>query len=214
MPSSQLLFLVLLALIAAVGTVIALAVLRHAPRSRAADLLGRGDFRAALAAGGGERGAGRLPAATAARHLFELDRAERLLAELAAEDPDDGEVLLERGLVAAYAGRHDEAEGHLVRAAAARADLTESITLHRAWLALRRGRHGAARQLFEEIEASLEAKLRDELGGDPLFAEWFLQAAHLWRAAGDHERAAWAWRQGRAAAPESRLDEGLGSGGP
>ena len=92
----------------------------------------------------------------------------------------------------------------------ARADLAESITLHRAWLELRRGRERDARRRFEEIEASLESKLRADLVGDPLFAEWYLQAALLWRAAGDEERAAWAWREGLAAAPESRLAEALG----
>ncbi len=60
------------------------------------------------------------------------------------------------------------------------------------------------------MEASLESKLRADLGGDPLFAEWFLQAAVLWNAAGDRQRAAWAWREGVAAAPESRLAEVLG----
>jgi hypothetical protein len=50
--------------------------------------------------------------------------------------------------------------------------------------------------------------LRTDLGqGEPLFAEWFLQAAALWEAAGDFERAAWARTAGREAAPESRLWE-------
>ncbi|MGH9363622.1 MAG: hypothetical protein ACRD2T_17060, partial [Thermoanaerobaculia bacterium] len=61
-------------------------------------------------------------------------------------------------------------------------------------------------QHFEEVEAPLESKLRSDLGpGDPLFAEWFLQAAALWRAAGEEERADWALAAGRAAAPASRL---------
>ena len=93
-----------------------------------------------------------------------------------------------------------------------RSDLEESITLHRAWVALRQGRARLARRRFEDVEASLESKLRADLSGDPLFAEWFLQAALLWRAAGDEERAAWAWREGLAAAPQSRLAEVLAPG--
>lgn len=208
MPASQVWLLALVAVVVGAGVVVTLAVLRHAPRSRAAELLGRGDFAAARRAGG-DRPAERLALATAARHLLELDAAARLLDEVLAEDPDDGEALLERALVEAYAGRPEPAERLLRRAAAARADLAESITLHHAWLDLRRGRPGRARRRFEEVEASLESKLRADLTGDPLFAEWFLHAALLWRAAGDAERAAWAWRQGLAAAPASRLSEAL-----
>jgi hypothetical protein len=63
-----------------------------------------------------------------------------------------------------------------------------------------------ARRLFSEVEAPLENKLRSDLGsGEPLFAEWFLQAAALWRAFGEEERAGWARREGRASAPESQL---------
>ena len=209
MDLSQVLLLALLALLVAAGAVIALAVVRHAPRSRAAELLGRGAFDEARAAGG-DQPADRLAAATAARHLLDLDTAAALLDAVLAEDPGDGEVLLERGLVEAYAGRHEAAAALLRRAAAARADLVESITLHQAWLELCRGHQDRARQQFEAVEASLESKLRADLTGDPLFAEWFLQAALLWRAGGDEERAAWAWREGRAAAPESRLAEVLG----
>ena len=208
MPASQIWLVALLALLVVAGAVIALAVVRHAPRSRAAALLGRGAF-AEASRRAGDGPADRLAAATAARHLLDLDRAAGLLEAVLAEDPGDGEALLERGLVAAYAGRFEEAEDLLRRALAVRADLAESITLHRAWLDLRRGREGRARRGFEEIEASLESKLRADLTGDPLFAEWFLQAAVLWRAAGDEERAAWAWRQGLTAAPESRLATAL-----
>ena len=209
MPLSQLSLYALLALLLAAAVVVTLAVLRHAPRSRAADLLGRGAFDEARAAGAQEPAA-RLAAATAARHLLDLETAAGLLDAALAEDPGDGEALLERGLVEAYAGRHDEAAALLGRAAAARADLAESITLHQAWLELRRGHTREARRRFEEVEASLESKLRADLAGDPLFAEWFLQAALLWAAAGDDERAAWAWREGLAAAPESRLADALG----
>ena len=209
MAASQIWLLAFLALLVAAGALVALAVLRHAPRSRAAELLGRGQFGAARTAAG-ETAAGRLAGGTAARHLLDLETAARLLDAALAEDPGDGEALLERGLVEAYAGRHEAAAGLLERAAAARADLAESITLHRAWLELRRGRRRDARRRFEEVEASLESKLRADLSGDPLFAEWFLQAAVLWRAAGDEARAGWAWRQGLAAAPESRLAEVVG----
>ncbi len=213
MPLSQVSLFALLALVMVTAAVIALAVLRHAPRSRAADLLGRGAFEEAQRAGGDEP-ADRLAAATAARHLLDLEAAASFLDSALAEDPGDGEALLERGLVDAYAGRHDDAADLLRRAAAARSDLAESITLHRAWLDLRRGRDRQARRRFEEVEASLESKLRADLAGDPLFAEWFLQAALLWRAAGDEDRAAWAWREGLAAAPQSRLAEALGASWP
>jgi len=40
-----------------------------------------------------------------------------------------------------------------------------------------------------EVEIPLETKLRTDLGtGDPIFAEWFLQAGLLWRQRGDLER--------------------------
>lgn len=208
MPASQAWLIALLGLVLATIVVIALAVLRHAPRSQAAELLGRGAFDEARQAGG-EEPADRLPVATAARHLLDMDAAARLLDAALADDPDDGEALLERGLVEAYAGRYGAAADLLRRASAVRADLAESITLHRAWLELCQGNDQAARRRFEEVEASLESKLREDLVGDPLFAEWYLQAALLWRAAGDEARAAWAWREGLAAAPESRLAEAL-----
>ncbi len=208
MSGSQAGLLVLLVVVVAAAAVVLLAVVRHAPRSRAAEMLGRGAFREALA--GGDQDADRLPAAVAARHLLELDRAARLLDAHLAAEPDDGEALVERGLAAAYLERWDEAEAHLSRALAARADLAESITLHRAWLSLRRGRPAEAQRRFEEVEAAIESKLRSDLAGDPLFAEWYLHAAVLWLAAGRRQLAVWAWRQGRAAAPESRLFERLG----
>ncbi len=213
MVASQVWLGALLGVVLAVAAVIALAVLRHAPRSRAAGLLGRGAFGEARKAGGGAP-ADRLPVATAARHLLDMEGAARLLDAALSEDPEDGEALIERGLVEAYAGRYDAAAVLLRRAVAVRADLAESITLHRAWLELCQGNERLAQSRFEEVEASLESKLRGELSGDPLFAEWYLQAALLWRAAGDEERAAWAWREGLAAAPESRLAELLENGMP
>ena len=69
------------------------------------------------------------------------------------------------------------------------------------------------RSIMPFIGGSAGANIYDEpdLGsGEPLFAEWFLQAADLWADAGDEERAAWARREGRASAPESRLTGGGG----
>src|SRR5262249_1105544 len=144
-------------------------------------------------------------AAVAAKHLLELDRARELLGRLLAADPEDGEAWLENGLVAAYSGDPATAREAFAKAAALRSDLAESLTLHRAWLALREGDKETARRLFDEVEAPLETKLRTDLGGgEPLFAEWFLEAASLWEAAGDSLRARWARKAGREAAPESR----------
>ena len=144
----------------------------------------------------------------AAKHLLRLETARELLGRLLAADPGDGEAWIEAGLVAAYSGDFAAAEQALVEAVARRSDLAESITLHRAWLELRRGDLLAAHRLFDEVEAPLETKLRSDLGsGEPLFAEWFLQAAALWAAAGNHGRAAWAHAEGLASAPASRLAE-------
>jgi len=212
-----LLLALLLALLAA-GALGLWAVLRRPPESLALRALGEGRFAAALAAARTDAGAGRdelYAAAVAARHLLELDRARALLARILARDPGDGEAWLESGLAAAYARDWDGAEGAFARVEPLRSDLLESLTLHRAWLALRRGDAPAARRLFGEVEAPLENKLRSDLGGgEPLFAEWFLQAALLWQAAGDAERAAWAWREGLASAPESRLAEIVGGPRP
>lgn len=214
MPSFEGLFLVFLLLLLAGGALVLYAVLRQSPGASATSaqaLVGRGEFAAALAAAKVGPRAEReelMAAAVAARHLLQLDRARRLLARVLAADPGDGEAWLESGLAAAYAGDPEEAAGAFARAEARRSDLAESITLHRAWLELRRGDLRAARRRFDEVEASLENKLRSDLGsGEPLFAEWFLQAAALWEAFGDQERAQWAWREGRASAPESRLPE-------
>jgi tetratricopeptide (TPR) repeat protein len=183
------------------------------PRAAAQDL-GRGAFAATLAAAPTGADAARddlFAAAVAARHLLDFDRAAALLDRILADDPGDGEAWLERGLAAAYAGDPERAAAALQRASALRADLAESILLHRAWLALRRGDPGGARLLFEEIEAPLENKLRTDMGSrEPLFAEWLLQAAVLWRAQGDEPRARWAWSEALRAAPESRLHEIVG----
>ncbi len=197
--------------------VVVYAVVRHSPRPKAAGALGRGEFEDALAAAEtGPAGAGEelLAAAVGAKHLLLLPRAEGLLARALALDPDDGEAWLERGLVAAYNGRLDDATSAFARAATLRADLTEALTLHRAWVALAAGRRGEAAKLFGEVEAPIESKLRTDLGpGDPLFCEWFLHAADLWDAAGERERAAWARREGLASAPRSRLAARLAAGG-
>jgi tetratricopeptide (TPR) repeat protein len=187
------------------------ATLRRPAASSAFQALGQGRFADALAAARTEPPADReelYAAAVAAKHLLQLDRAGELLDRILARDPSDGEAWLERGLVAAYAGDFEGAERALARAEPLRSDLLESLTLHRAWLALRRGDSQAAQRLFSEIEAPLANKLRSDLGsGEPLFSEWFLQAAALWRAAGNREEAEWAHQEGQASAPESRLAE-------
>lgn len=218
MPSFETILIAALLLGAVLGGLGLFAALRRAPGSPAIQAVGRGDFEAALAAARTGRGAGRdelFAAAVAAKHRLRLDEARKLLGRVLAADPSDGEAWLESGLAAAYAGDLAEAERALGEAAARRSDLAESITLHRAWLELRKGDLRNARHLFDDVETSLENKLRTDLGsGEPLFAEWFLQAAELWAALGDTERAEWALREGRASAPGSRLPEVLsGRGG-
>ena len=209
MPSFEGLLLVLLLVLLAAGALGLWATLRQPSGSPALQALGQGRFAEALEAARTDARAGRdelYTAAVAAKHLLELDRARDLLDRVLARDPRDGEAWLERGLVAAYAGDFPAADAAFARVEPLRSDLLESLTLHRAWLALRRGDAGTARRLFSEVEAPLENKLRSDLGsGEPLFAEWFLQAAALWRAFGEEERAGWARREGRASAPESQL---------
>ncbi len=212
MPSFEGLLLAGLLVLLAAGAYAAWATLRQPAAGGAAQrALGEGRFADALAASRTDARASRdqlYTAAVAARHLLELDRARLLLDRILDHDPTDGEAWLERGLTAAWAGDFDGAEQAFQKAGALRSDLLESLTLHRAWLALRRGDRQDARRLFSEVEAPLENKLRSDLGsGEPLFAEWFLQAADLWADAGDEERAAWARREGRASAPESRLTQ-------
>ena len=100
----------------------------------------------------------------------------------------------------------EEAQTALDRAAALRSDLLEGVTLHRAWIALNAGDHAAARRWFDEVEVPLETKLKTDMGGgDPVFADWFFQAAALWEAFGESERAAWARSEAAASAPGSAL---------
>jgi len=209
MPSFEGLLLAGFLVLLAAGAFAMWAILRQPGNGAAQRALGEGRFADALAAARTDARASRdqlYTAAVAARHLLELDRARALLDRILAQDPTDGEAWLERGLTAAWAGDFEVAEQAFQRAGALRSDLLESLTLHRAWLALRRGDPQGARRLFSEIEAPLENKLRSDLGsGEPLFAEWFLQAADLWADAGDEERAAWARSEAQASAPESRL---------
>ncbi|HEX9942854.1 MAG TPA: hypothetical protein VGG03_12615 [Thermoanaerobaculia bacterium] len=213
MPSFEGLMLALLLALLAAGALGLWATLRQPSGSPALRALGQGRFADALAAARTDARAGRdelYAAAVAAKHLLQLDRARDLLDRILAQDPRDGEAWLESGLAAAYAGDFAAAEHAFGRVELLRSDLLESLTLHRAWLALRRGDSRTAHRLFGEVEAPLENKLRSDLGsGEPLFSEWFLQAAALWRASGDAERAAWARREGRASAPESRLADAL-----
>lgn len=202
--------LALLALLLAVGLVIGVALARYTPRSSAATALGGGRFAAALADADTAPDAQRedlYVAAVAAKHLLVFDRAAKLLDRIIATAPDDGEAWLELGLVTAYAGRPDEALPALTRAQSCRADLAEPLALHRAWVLLRLGATEDALRLFEEIEAPLDSKLRADLGGDPLFVEWFLQAAALWEARGDSDRARQARRVARSASGDSRLPD-------
>jgi tetratricopeptide (TPR) repeat protein len=211
MPSFEAILAVLI-LAAVVGTsAVLVSVLRRTGSSPASQAVERGDFEAALAAARTGRGASRdelFAAAVAAKHLLRFDEARRLLARILAADASDGEAWLESGLAAAYAGDLAGASQDLGRAAALRSDLAESITLHRAWVEMRKGDLREARHQFDDVETSLENKLRTDLGGgEPLFAEWFLQASQLWAALGDPERAAWAWEEGRRSAGGSRLPE-------
>jgi tetratricopeptide (TPR) repeat protein len=207
--SFETLLVILLLVLLAAGALGLWVTLRQPSGSPALQALGKGHFAAALEAARTDARAGRdelYAGAVAAKHLLELDRARLLLDRILARDPADGEAWLERGLVAAYAGDLEAADRAFAKVEPLRSDLLESLTLHRAWLALRRGDSPAARRLFAEVDAPLENKLRSDLGGgEPLFAEWFLQAAALWRAFGDEEKAEWARREGQASAPESRL---------
>jgi tetratricopeptide (TPR) repeat protein len=218
MLSGYALVSLLLATVLALLVLGALAIVRHRPRSAAADLLGRGEFSAALVAahtGDGATRADLYAAAVAAKHLLQLEHATELLRRILRAEPADGEARLELGLVAAYAGRLADAAELFRGVEASRADLLESLTLHRAWLALEQDDAGRARRLFEEVAVPVESKLRLSLGPvDPLLAEWSLQAAALWRAAGDRDRAAWAAAAGVAAAPASRLAERIGGAAP
>jgi tetratricopeptide (TPR) repeat protein len=211
MPAFEGLMIGLLLAFLAVGALGLWATLRRPSASPALRALGQGRFTDVLAGARTDARASRdelYAAAVAAKHLLEFDRARALLNRILAGDPADGEAWLESGLAAVYAGEFEVAGRSFARVESLRSDLLESLTLHRAWLALRRGDPSSARRLFSEVEAPLENKLRSDLGsGEPLFTEWFLQAADLWQAAGDSARADWARREGRASAAESRLAE-------
>lgn len=208
MPSLEILIPLLLA-IGVLGAGLTLAVLlTRRGVGDAVAALERGDFAAALEAGARSEPrdrTARLAGAIAARHLRRDADAERELRALLAADPTDGEAWLELGVLRAYRGAFREAEQDLARAAGWRADLTEQITLHRAWTALRAGDRTRALALFEEIAVPLETKLRDVVGPEPLFTDWYLETAALWEAAGETAKAHWAWQQGVRCAPASRL---------
>lgn len=208
---SLLLFLTLTLLIA--GSIFLFVVLRSRASTEALESLDRGDFREALAHVESEADPERddlMAGAIAAKHLVDFERADTLLDRILAADVEDGEAWLERALVAAYSGRFDAATAALDRSLSLRADLLESVTLHRAWIALRSQEARRAKALFDEIEIPLETKLRQDLGeGDAAFADWFYQAGDLWKAKGDPERASWAHDAARGAAPESRLFDHL-----
>ena len=211
MPSFEGIFFFLLILLALVASIGLFMVLRRSEASPAMEALGQGDFEGALAAArtdGRARREDLYAAAVAAKHLLRLEEARALLQRILDADPDDGEAWLESGLVASYGGDFATAERAFGEAASRRSDLAESIGLHRAWMELRRGNKPFARRLFDEVEGPLESKLRTDLGsGEPLFAEWFLQAAALWDAFGNPGQAEWARREGTASAPASRLPE-------
>jgi hypothetical protein len=153
-----------------------------------------------------------LAAAIAAKHRCRFDDARRWLRAALTSDPADGEVLVELGLVEAYQTHAAAADERLRAAIGVRADLAESITLHRAFAALVGGDHAQAARFFEEIEAPLVSKLEVDVGpGEPAFAEWFLHAAALWDDAGDTKRASWAWSQAIVSAPESLLPDHIRS---
>jgi CRP-like cAMP-binding protein len=140
-PSFVGLFGIALGLLAAGASLALILALRRARPSPAVAALGRGHFAEVLETAQTGRGAARddlCAAAVAAKHLLRLDVARALIDRVLAADPGDGEARLESGLIAAYVGDLITADRELLAAAGLRSDLAESITLHRAWLALRR----------------------------------------------------------------------------
>jgi hypothetical protein len=183
------------------------ALKRRGGSDAAGAALSSGDFGAALALGEGAGAPRReaLAAATAARHLLLFDRAAAIVGRLLAEDPDDADALVERALLDIW-GANQQAEEWLNAVLSRRPDLAEPLALHSAFSALRRGDSALARRRFEDIAPALETKLRTDIGpGDGLFADWFLEAAALWRAGGESARAAWAETEYARSAPQSRL---------
>ena len=201
-------FAAMLALLAVAAAVLLIGL--RARRHASALAVGEGRFADARAHADVSEAAERdslYAAAIAAKHLLDWEESERLLRRILADD-DDGEAWLELGLVETYRGSLDSALESFDRAAALRADLLESITLHRAFVHLRLGDVERACRLFEEIEAALETKLRTDIGsGEPFFLEWFLQAAALWGASGRVSNADWATAAAQDAIGDSRLPE-------
>jgi tetratricopeptide (TPR) repeat protein len=195
----------------AIGTALLVIALRGGQPSAIARAAAIGQFGAALEAAAENPPRERddlLAAAIAAKHRGRFDDARRWLGAALASDRADGEVLVELGLVEAYLEQAGAADERLRAAIRERADLAESITLHRAFAALAGGDRAQAARFFEEVEAPLVSKLEVDVGpGEPAFAEWFLHAAALWDDAGDTARAAWAWSQAIASAPESLLPD-------
>jgi len=209
LPSFETLLILLVAASAASGALLLVFVLGRQSQGPAVVALSRGDFAAAREAVDPQnpdvRREERLAAAVACKHLLDFDQARAHLASLLGADPADAEVALELGLIAAYGHDHQTASRYF-DLASKRPDLWEALTLHRAWLDLDRGQRRAALSRFEEVEATLESKLRFDLGeGDPEFSEWFLQAGALWHAAQLTDKARWASEAGARAAPESLL---------
>jgi hypothetical protein len=198
-----------LAIGAAIGAGLLVVALRGAEPSAIARATALGQYLAAMEAAAREPPRQRddlLAAAIAAKHRCEWERARSWLAAALADDPTDGEVSIESGLLAAYGGDTATADERFRDALSQRADLAESITLHRAFAALVGGDGATATHHFEEVEASLLSKLTVDVGaGEPAFAEWFLHASALWRHGGDVERAEWAERKAIESAPESLL---------
>lgn len=208
MPSFEAIVFFSVFFLLAAGGLVLLTALRQASNVPAVAAFESGDFRRAVSAAANAAGNrdSLFAGARAARHLLELDQASALLEALLRRDPDDGEAWLEKGLVAAYARDLDGARSAFDRASSLRADLLESITLHRAWLELFLGEKRLARRLFEEIEQPLANKLDYDLGGgETAFAEWFLHAGWLWRQRGLTEKANRTIAVARRSAPESKL---------
>ena len=207
LPTFEILLIIVLAVLAGAGSLGLFVALRNDASSDAQEALGRGDFEGAVSlADDGPLEVSYLAAAVAARHLLRWQEAEAWLQRVLEDDPANGEALIELALVHLYRRELVDADRFLQQALSHRADLQESITLHRALIAVLGSERRRASLLFEEIEAALETKLRVDFGeGDPAFAEWFLHSAVVWRALGNREKAEWAWRAAVEAAPQSRL---------